>query len=68
VENAVAGLCHGVPPKSSLRMIPRIEPEAMLIRKPVPIPNQVEDKLFGIMRVTMAVRSSPRKTRLATSC
>jgi hypothetical protein len=28
-----------------------------LIRKPVPIPDQVEDKLFGIMHVTQPTTS-----------
>jgi hypothetical protein len=31
-------------------MIPRVKPEGVLIRKPGPIPDRVEDKLFGIMR------------------
>ena len=35
-------------------MIPRVEPEGMLFRKPVPIPDQVEDMLFGIMRYRRA--------------
>jgi hypothetical protein len=49
-------------------MSPRVEPEGMLFRpsfarrsglreggKPVPIPDQVEDKLFGIMRYCAGV-------------
>jgi hypothetical protein len=30
-------------------MIPRVEPEGMLFRKPVPTPDHVEGRLFGIM-------------------
>jgi hypothetical protein len=32
-------------------MIPRVEPEGIHIRKPVAIPDQVEDMLFGTMRM-----------------
>ena len=31
-------------------MIPRVEPEGVLVRKPVAIPDRVADMLFGIMR------------------
>jgi hypothetical protein len=35
-------------------MIPRVEPEGRLVRRPVATPDQVRDRLFEIMLLTSA--------------
>ena len=37
--------------ESCLSMIPRVKPGRMLIREPVPTPDQVRGRLFGVMLV-----------------